>query len=147
VSVLNLTNYSESLYESPDLPIEARNSAALLTSKVYYYLEEYDEALSFALGAGTAFQQDSNIPGDDEYIETLICEPFPNRCRLFVKMLLVQPRPLTDTLKLGRKISQALRQKLIPVFRISLKTSFRGASKTVNISRWVSIGCRGSPTT
>lgn len=66
-------SYSESLYESPDLPIEARNSAALLASKVYYYLEEYDEALTFALGAGSAFQPDSNIPGDDEYIETLIC--------------------------------------------------------------------------
>lgn len=65
--------YSESLYESPDLPIDARNSAALLASKVYYYLEEYDEALTFALGAGSAFQPDSSIPGDDEYIETLIC--------------------------------------------------------------------------
>ncbi|KAI9445101.1 26S proteasome regulatory complex non-ATPase subcomplex Rpn2/Psmd1 subunit [Lactarius indigo] len=62
----------ESLYESPDLPLEARHSAALLASKVYYYLEEYDEALSFALGAGTAFQQDSSFPGDDEYVETLI---------------------------------------------------------------------------
>jgi len=41
---------------------------------VYYYLEEYDEALTFALGAGNSFQQDSGIPGDDEYIETLICE-------------------------------------------------------------------------
>ena len=41
---------------------------------MYYYLEEYDEALTFALGAGNAFQQDSGIPGDDEYIETLICE-------------------------------------------------------------------------
>ncbi len=68
---------SEFLYESPDLPTEARNSAALLASKVYYYLEEYDEALTFALGAGNAFQQDSGIPGDDEYIETLICELYP----------------------------------------------------------------------
>jgi hypothetical protein len=79
-----LWNYSESLHESPDLPIEARNSAALLASKVYYYLEEYDEALSFALGAGTAFQQDSSIPQDDEYIETLICESFPERRRLLL---------------------------------------------------------------
>jgi 26S proteasome regulatory subunit N2 len=67
----------EFLYESPDLPIEARNSAALLASKVYYYLEEYDEALTFALGAGSAFQQDSGIPGDEEYIETLTCELYP----------------------------------------------------------------------
>ena len=74
--VLCLTENSESLYESQDLPIEARNSAALLASKVYYYLEEYDEALTFALGAGNAFQQDGSIPGDDEYIETLICEQY-----------------------------------------------------------------------
>jgi hypothetical protein len=72
-----LQRCSESLYENFDLPIEARNSAALLASKVYYYLEEYDEALTFALGAGNAFQQDSNVPGDEEYIETLICEPCP----------------------------------------------------------------------
>ena len=49
---------------------------------MYYYLEEYDEALTFALGAGKAFQQDSSIPGDDEYIETLICEPYPEIHRL-----------------------------------------------------------------
>jgi 26S proteasome regulatory subunit N2 len=68
--------HRESLYESQDLPIEARNSAALLASKVYYYLEEYDEALTFALGAGTAFQPDISIPGDGEYIETLICRSY-----------------------------------------------------------------------
>lgn len=44
---------------------------------MYYYLEEYDEALTFALGAGNAFQKDSGIPRDDEYIETLICELYP----------------------------------------------------------------------
>ena len=49
---------------------------------MYYYLEEYDEALTFALGAGNAFQQDSSIPGDDEYIETLICGSFPETHRL-----------------------------------------------------------------
>ena len=48
---------------------------------MYYYLEEYDEALTFALGAGNAFQQDSSIPGDEEYIETLICEPHPETRR------------------------------------------------------------------
>src|SRR6267142_2407539 len=43
-NVYGSQEYSESLYESPDLPIEARNSAALLASKAYYYLEEYIEA-------------------------------------------------------------------------------------------------------
>ncbi|KAI0067808.1 26S proteasome regulatory complex non-ATPase subcomplex Rpn2/Psmd1 subunit [Artomyces pyxidatus] len=62
----------ESLYDSDELPLEARHSAALLASKVYYYLEEYDEALSFALGAGSAFEQDSKTPGSEEYVETVI---------------------------------------------------------------------------
>lgn len=44
---------------------------------MYYYLEEYDEALTFALGAGNAFQQNSGTPGDGEYIETLTCELYP----------------------------------------------------------------------
>jgi 26S proteasome regulatory subunit N2 len=85
--------YSESLYESPDLPLEARNSAALLASKVYYYLEEYDEALTFALGAGNAFQPDSSMPGDEEYIETLICGAISLEPQASTEILLLQPRP------------------------------------------------------
>ena len=65
---------SESLYESADLSLDARRLAALLASKVYYYLEEYDEALSFALGAGSAFEQHSGTPGSEEYVETIVCE-------------------------------------------------------------------------
>ena len=65
---------SESLYEGEGLPQEAHDSAALLASKVYYYLGEYDEALSFALGAGSAFVADSRNPGAEEYVETVVCE-------------------------------------------------------------------------
>jgi 26S proteasome regulatory subunit N2 len=65
---------SESLEESSDLSQEARSSAALLSSKVYYYLEEYDEALSFALGAGPAFYAETRKPGSEEYAETIVCE-------------------------------------------------------------------------
>ena len=56
------------------LPQEAHDSAALLASKVYYYLGEYDEALSFALGAGSAFENDTRGPGSEEYVETIVCE-------------------------------------------------------------------------
>ena len=62
------------MYEGEGLPQEARDSAALLASKVYYYLGEYDEALSFALGAGSAFEHDSRVPGAEEYVETVVCE-------------------------------------------------------------------------
>jgi 26S proteasome regulatory subunit N2 len=64
---------SESLYESNNLSKEARDAAALLASKVYYYLGEYDEALSFALGAGNAFEAEARAHGSEEYIETIVC--------------------------------------------------------------------------
>ena len=64
---------SESLYENEELSQDARNSAALLASKVYYYLGEYDEALSFALSAGSAFESEGRTLGAEEYVETVIC--------------------------------------------------------------------------
>ncbi|KAH6917463.1 26S proteasome subunit RPN2a [Coprinopsis sp. MPI-PUGE-AT-0042] len=62
----------ETLYESNDLPKPARDAAALLASKVYYFLGEYEEALSFALGAGSAFLAEANSVGSEEYIETIV---------------------------------------------------------------------------
>ncbi|KZT30619.1 26S proteasome regulatory complex non-ATPase subcomplex Rpn2/Psmd1 subunit [Neolentinus lepideus HHB14362 ss-1] len=62
----------ESLYENEELPKEARDAAALLASKVYYYLGEYDEALSFALGAGSAFEEESRTRQSAEYVETIV---------------------------------------------------------------------------
>ncbi|EJD55629.1 26S proteasome regulatory complex, non-ATPase subcomplex, Rpn2/Psmd1 subunit [Auricularia subglabra TFB-10046 SS5] len=62
----------EALYESDDLPRDARDLAALLVSKVYFYLGEYDEALSFALGAGRAFEAESRNPSAAEFIETVV---------------------------------------------------------------------------
>jgi 26S proteasome regulatory subunit N2 len=61
----------ESLYETEELPKAARDAAALL---VYYYLREYDEALSFALGAGNAFEAESRTWGAEEYVETVVCK-------------------------------------------------------------------------
>lgn len=56
------------------MPKEARDSAALLASKVYYFLGEYVESLSFALGAGNAFEAESRVSGSEEYVETVMCE-------------------------------------------------------------------------
>lgn len=66
-------NHSEALYESDELPKSTRDAAALVASKVYYYLGEYDEALSFALGAGSAFQEETRAHGSEEYVETIVC--------------------------------------------------------------------------
>ena len=65
---------SEALYENEEFPRNARDVAALVASKVYYFLGEYNEALSFALGAGSAFQAELRAPGSEEYIETIVCK-------------------------------------------------------------------------
>ena len=100
--------FSESLYESEELSGEARNSAALLASKVYYYLGEYDEALSFALSAGSAFEAEGRIPGAEEYVETVICMYDPECC-LHPELTppSLQRRLLTATSR------HALRRKLV----------------------------------
>ena len=64
----------EALSESKDLSKDAWDSAALLASKVYYFLGEYDESLSFALRAGNAFEAESRAYGAEEYVETVVCE-------------------------------------------------------------------------
>ncbi|KII93864.1 hypothetical protein PLICRDRAFT_36086 [Plicaturopsis crispa FD-325 SS-3] len=75
----------ESLYESNDLPKDARDSAALLASKVYYFLGEYDEALSFALGAGSAFEAESRGRGAEEYVETVVSKAIDKYIELRTK--------------------------------------------------------------
>jgi 26S proteasome regulatory subunit N2 len=76
----NFFNRREALYESSDLSKEARDLAALLASKVYYFLGESDEALSFALGAGNAFEAEARTPGSEEYIETVVCKLHSMSC-------------------------------------------------------------------
>lgn len=71
---VNTVSNREALYENEDLSLEARDSAALLASKVYYFLGEYEEALSFALGAGNAFEAEARAYGSEEYVETVVCE-------------------------------------------------------------------------
>ncbi|KAL6716527.1 proteasome regulatory particle base subunit [Lecanora helva] len=56
----------EALYEDPQFP--ERELAALVASKIYYNLQEYNESMVFALGAGKLF--DLNHEG--EYEDTII---------------------------------------------------------------------------
>ncbi|KAJ3148007.1 proteasome regulatory particle base subunit [Geranomyces variabilis] len=56
----------EILYE--DDHFQFRELAALVASKVYYHLGEFDESLSFALGAGKLF----DLNAKSEYVETII---------------------------------------------------------------------------
>ncbi|CEL95825.1 unnamed protein product [Vitrella brassicaformis CCMP3155] len=56
----------ESLYEDPKF--DHRELAALVASKVYYHLEEYDDALRLALGAGNLFV----LSEKSQYVHTII---------------------------------------------------------------------------
>jgi 26S proteasome regulatory subunit N2 len=56
----------EALYEDETFP--ERELAALVASKVYYNLQEYNESMVFALGAGKLF----NLDREGEYEDTII---------------------------------------------------------------------------
>ena len=58
--------HSETLYEDVNFP--ERQLAALVASKVYYHLGEYDESMAFALNAGKLFDLDRG----EQYEETII---------------------------------------------------------------------------
>jgi 26S proteasome regulatory subunit N2 len=58
--------YSEALVDDSTFP--QRDLAASIASKVFYYLEEYEEALRLALEAGDKF----NVYERSQYVETLV---------------------------------------------------------------------------
>jgi len=134
---------SEALYESDDLSKAARDSAALLASKVYYFLGEYDEALSFALGAGSAFEAEARNYGAEEYVETIICEYL---CLLSLpsplhqhRVRCVKPRPSIGTSSCGVKNRPESRKSLARDYS-SLSSAFsHNASKTANIDRFLTV--------
>ena len=57
---------SEALYEDESFP--ERQLAALVAAKVYYHLQEYNESMAFALGAGKFF----NLDHAGEFEDTII---------------------------------------------------------------------------
>jgi len=54
------------LYEDETFP--ERALAALVAAKIYYHLQEYDESMIFALGAGKLF----DIEQEGEFEDTII---------------------------------------------------------------------------
>ncbi|KAJ5681844.1 uncharacterized protein N7477_001784 [Penicillium maclennaniae] len=66
--VVNAVPEIEALYEDESFP--ERGLAALVASKVYYHLQEYNESMVLALGAGKLFQLDNG----GEYEETIIAK-------------------------------------------------------------------------
>ena len=64
--LLTWARHSEALYEDDSFP--ERELAALVAAKVYYQLQEYNESMVFALGAGKLF----DIHKAAEFEETIL---------------------------------------------------------------------------
>lgn len=66
----------EALYEDESFP--ERELAALVAAKIYYHLQEYNESMVFALGAGKLF----DIEHAGEFEETIVgmCCAQSGRC-------------------------------------------------------------------
>ncbi|KAK4266486.1 hypothetical protein QN277_027398 [Acacia crassicarpa] len=60
----------ESLYEDEGFDQRQRQLAALVVSKVFYYLGELNDSLSYALGAGSLF----DVSEDSDYVHTLLAK-------------------------------------------------------------------------
>ncbi|KDO61161.1 hypothetical protein CISIN_1g001859mg [Citrus sinensis] len=58
------------LYEDEEFDQHQRQLAALLVSKVFYYLGELNDSLSYALGAGSLF----DVSEDSDYVHTLLAK-------------------------------------------------------------------------
>lgn len=69
----------ESLYE--DEEFDQRQLAALVVSKVFYYLGELNDSLSYALGAGGMF----NVAEDSDYVHTLLAKAIDEYAALRAK--------------------------------------------------------------
>ena len=63
---MSQTAHREELYE--DDKFVKRNLAALVASKVFYHLGEFETALDYALGADTLF----NVRERSEYVDTML---------------------------------------------------------------------------
>lgn len=76
--IMLYTCYSESLYE--DEEFDQRQLAALVVSKVFYYLGELDDSLSYALGAGPLFDPSEG----SDYAQTLLGEELTKFIAIFL---------------------------------------------------------------
>ena len=66
----------EELSEDDTFP--ARELSAIVASKVFFHLEEYEDALRLGLGAGSFF----DVSKKTEYVETLVSKAFDEYVRL-----------------------------------------------------------------
>eukprot|EP01135_Chromosphaera_perkinsii_P001840 Nk52_evm19s211 gene=Nk52_evmTU19s211 len=86
----------EIFYEDEAFP--QRKLASLIASKVYYHLGEFDDSLSFALGAGELFEVDS--ADSSEFVNTIIAKCIDKYISLRLENLqAAKPKPIDSRLE------------------------------------------------
>lgn len=78
------------MYENEDF--KNRDLAAVVASKVFYHLEELDDALKYALGAGNLFDVDQS----SEYVQTLIAKSIDDYVRIRSEAFEEKSEPVVD---------------------------------------------------
>ncbi|CAE7203319.1 unnamed protein product [Rhizoctonia solani] len=112
----------EALSESSDITATARENAALVASKVYYYLGQYDEALSFALRAGNAFEGESNQEKSAEYAETIVSNAIDRYIAQRVEFTdTTDPSTLPNSGAESDKIDPRLRSIIERIFTLAIE--------------------------
>ncbi|CAE6441981.1 unnamed protein product [Rhizoctonia solani] len=112
----------EALSESSDIQPEARENAALVASKVYYYLGQYDDALSFALRAGNAFETESKQEKSGEYSETIVSNAIDRYIAQRVEFVsATDPSTLPNSGADSDKIDPRLRAIIERIFTLAIE--------------------------
>ncbi|QRW18607.1 26S proteasome regulatory complex, subunit Rpn2/Psmd1 [Rhizoctonia solani] len=112
----------EALSESSDLQPAARENAALVASKVYYYLGQYDDALSFALRAGNAFEAELKQEKSAEYAETIVSNAIDRYIAQRVEFAeTTDPSTLPNSGADSDKIDSRLRSIIERIFTLAIE--------------------------
>ncbi|CUA76623.1 26S proteasome regulatory subunit rpn2 [Schizosaccharomyces pombe 972h-] [Rhizoctonia solani] len=112
----------EALSESSEIAPAARENSALVASKVYYYLGQYDDALSFALRAGNAFETESKQEKSAEYTETIVSNAIDRYIAQRVEFAhTTDPSTLPNSGADSDKIDPRLRSIIERIFTLSIE--------------------------
>ncbi|KAF8708026.1 26S proteasome regulatory complex, non-ATPase subcomplex, Rpn2 Psmd1 subunit, partial [Rhizoctonia solani] len=112
----------EALSESSELQPAARENAALVASKVYYYLGQYDDALSFALRAGNAFEAELKQEKSAEYAETIVSNAIDRYIAQRVEFAeTTDPSTLPNSGADSDKIDSRLRSIIERIFTLAIE--------------------------
>jgi hypothetical protein len=76
VALERLHAFNSQLLNAQDDKFENRELAAIIASKVHYHLEQFDESLTYALGAGALFTDQITSGKPSQYVFTILSKVY-----------------------------------------------------------------------